>query len=346
MVNRTVFRRFRRICCFSMGIKNMLHKNSCQKEEKAIPSDSKKYFFRSVAITMKSHKLGDLLVASGLLTPQQLRTALLEQKETKEQLGKILLRHGALSPVQLYQKLAEQWCLKVSTAGMAVLMQTMTPSVARADDMSTVAPHAITAQFTLAAATVPSAYKPAQPSKQYPSLFGTQEVRSDDITAFKKWTTVMQRFENQMKTRSATSPRVMLWKAAIQELKDKSAAEKIRGVNNFLNQVAYVEDTMNYKKTDYWATPIEFLTRGGDCEDFAIAKYASLRALGFSPDQLRIAIVQDKIKNIPHAILVVYSDDGNFILDNQDKKAEYVANVTRYKPIFSINSNSWWLHRA
>jgi predicted transglutaminase-like cysteine proteinase len=97
---------------------------------------------------------------------------------------------------------------------------------------------------------------------------------------------------------------------------------------------------------DYWATPIEFLTRGGDCEDYAIAKYASLRALGFSADQLRVAIVQDKIKNVPHAILIIYSDAGNFVLDNQNKQVEPIEAVNRYQPIFSINSTSWWLHRA
>jgi len=302
--------------------------------------------FRTVAQKVKSTKLGDLLIAGGLLTPQQLRTALQEQEKTKEQLGKILVRHGAVSTVQLYQKLAEQWCLKASVAGMTILMETMAPAVARAEDPST--DHSqITAQFTLAAATVPSAFRQATIApRQYPELFGSQETRSDDISAFKKWTNVMQRFEDQMSTRSASAPRVMLWKAEIQRLKGKSVSEQIAGVNSFFNKVPYIEDIDNYGKTDYWATPIEFLSNGGDCEDFAIAKYASLRALGFSAEQLRIAIVQDKVKNIPHAILIVYSGEGNFVLDNQDKRVEYVADVTRYKPIFSINSTSWWLHKV
>ena len=70
-----------------------------------------------------------------------------------------------------------------------------------------------------------------------------------------------------------------------------------------------------------------------------------MRALGYSADQLRIAIVQDKIKNIPHAILIVYTDEGPFILDNQNKQVESAAAVTRYQPIFSLNSTSWWLHK-
>jgi predicted transglutaminase-like cysteine proteinase len=297
-------------------------------------------FFRAVARTVKSYKLGDLLVASGVITPRQLETALAEQKKSGGQLGAILIHHKALTAVQLYQKLAEQWCIKASAAGLAVLMQTTLPvATARADEQIN-DPDGMTAQFTLVSAAHASA------SRHYPELFGTHETQSNDITAFRKWTEVMGRFENQLKSLKASSPRVMLWKAEIRRLRDKSPREKIEGINRFLNQVAYIEDIDNYGKTDYWATPVEFLSRGGDCEDFAIAKYASLRALGFSSDQLRVAIVQDKIKNIPHAVLIVYSDEGNYVLDNQDKKVEAITAVNRYQPIFSINSTSWWKHSA
>lgn len=312
---------------------------SPEKQDTSPGSTLKGSFFRAVARTIKSFKLGDLLVASGAVTPEQLRSALLEQKKTGGQLGTILIGQGTITTGQLYHKLAEQWCLKASAAGLAVLMQTALPSSpAHADELSSNTRN-ISAQFTLAAATFST-------SKHYPQLFGTQETRSDDITAFKKWTEVMNRFEDQMKSVSASAPRVMLWKAEIRNLRNKSTREKIEGINNFLNKISYIEDTDNYGKSDKWATPVEFLSRGGDCEDFAIAKYASLRALGFSADQLRIAIVQDKIKDIPHAVLIVYSDAGNFVLDNQDKKVEAITAVNRYQPIFSINSTSWWLHRA
>ena len=323
----------------------MFQKEHRSKENPVAVPKLRDSFFRAVVRTFKSYKLGDLLVASSLISSQQLETALAEQKETGERLGKVLIRHGSVSAVQLYSKLAEQWCLKASAAGITLIMQSVTPTVALADSSTGSSSSNITAQFTLASAAVSPAY--AETSiRRYPGLFGTQEVKSDDITAFKKWTDVISRFESQMKTISTSSPRIMLWKAEIQKLKDLSPREQIEGVNAFLNKVPYVEDEQNYGKTDYWATPIEFLSRGGDCEDFAIAKYASLRALGFQPHQLRVAIVQDEIRNIPHAILIVYSGDDNFVLDNQDKKVEYVSSVTRYKPIFSINSSSWWLYKA
>jgi predicted transglutaminase-like cysteine proteinase len=296
-------------------------------------------FFHNMAHSLTISKLGDLLVASGVISAEQLTAALTEQAKNNEQIGKILIRQGAISAVHLYQKLAQQWCLKASAAGITLMMQTALPVPARADEIGNSA--GVSAQFTLAAA--PGA---AANAIRYPALFGTREVRSNDISAFKKWTEVMNRFEKQMRTASANTPRAQMWKEEMNRLKGLSQREQIEGVNAFFNQITYIEDIDNYGKTDKWATPFEFMERGGDCEDFSIAKYTSLRMLGFSTDQLRVAIVQDKIKDIPHAILIVYSDAGSYVLDNQDKQVETIAAVSRYQPIFSINTRSWWLHKA
>lgn len=319
-------------------------------------------FLRSIGQRLHSTRLGDLLTASGLITAEQLDNALLIQRQTREPLGKILVREGSLSAIQLYRKLTEQWCLKASAAGLTMMMQVMTPSSARAEEPSIsrvqlavlAAPSQASSVAAARAATIAPAAAPSfatptaavrpQLQRGKGGLFGSTEVRSTDISAFTKWTTVMARFEQQMGTQSNT-PRVQSWKASIKRLQGMSEADKVAGVNDYVNKVNYIEDRQNYNKSDYWATPIEFFARGGDCEDFAIAKYASLRALGFRADQMRIAIVQDKIKNIPHAILIVYTDEGTFVLDNQDKRTRTASDVNRYKPIFSINSGAWWLHK-
>ena len=55
--------------------------------------------------------------------------------------------------------------------------------------------------------------------------------------------------------------------------------------------------------------------RGGDCEDFALAKKQALIARGIAPQRLLIATVLDRKSN-PHAVLVVRTDTGDFVLDN------------------------------
>lgn len=301
-------------------------------------------FFKAVGKKIQSYKLGDLLLGANLITQNQLDYALATQKREGGQLGQILVNQGSVSAVHLYRKLAEQWCIKASTAGLTLMMgmATITPAKA-ADSVS-----GISGDFMMASAAsvTRSATQPAIERQQnYPSLFGTKEIKSDNIKPFNKWTDMLARFEDQVNAQ-ASAPRLQMWKASLRSMKSLSTEEKIKAVNEYVNRTRYIEDNQNWSKSDYWATPIEFFSRGGDCEDFAIAKYASLRALGVPHDQMRIAIVQDQIKNIPHAVLIVYSDEGTFVLDNQEKMAKQASAVTRYKPIFSINRTSWWLHKA
>ena len=134
------------------------------------------------------------------------------------------------------------------------------------------------------------------------------------------------------------------FKSQLETLRGLPASKMIAGVNDIVNRVPYINDSNIYGQSDYWATPVEFLKNGGDCEDFAITKYVALRALGVPEERMRILILQDMQKNIPHAILVVYTDNGPVLLDNQIKSVTSVDRVSHYKPIFSINRDGWWLH--
>lgn len=299
-------------------------------------------FFHTVALHLKKNRLGDLLVSSGVITPEQLESALAMQARTREPLGRVLIKSGAISAAMLYRKLAEQWCVRVSAYGLTFMMgATAVPSTARA------AGQGQSGQIVLASAVTVAPHNKTA-SLKYPSLFGTTEIRSDNTAAFTKWTKMLDRFEKQLTAHSAaTAPRLQAWKAELSRIRHLSTADKIAAVNNYINQVEYITDAKNWGQSDYWATPVEFFSRGGDCEDFAIAKYASLRALGMPAERLRIAIVHDKIKNIPHAVLIVYAENGqSYVLDNQDKAMRNINSVTRYKPIFSINQASWWMHRV
>ena len=172
-----------------------------------------------------------------------------------------------------------------------------------------------------------------RPDVQSHKLFGTREVASRDISAFTKWTDILNKLD-----------RVSFNDVQTAQFKNMPLSAKVSAVNEYVNKTRYIEDKKNFGKSDYWATPAEFFARGGDCEDFAIAKYAMLKELGVLESQMRLAIVQDKIKNIPHAVLIVYTDQGPMLLDNQIKRTSQVASVDRYKPIYSINANGWWRH--
>jgi len=173
------------------------------------------------------------------------------------------------------------------------------------------------------------------------SLFGTSEKKSSDISAFTRWTNMLKRF-NQI----LHGPQVdaAAWNAAVASFRTLAVPKMIVKVNDFMNAKPYRTDLQNWGVTDYWSTPNEFLQRGGDCEDFVIAKYFALSSAGLPDSLLRVVIVQDLQKNIPHAILACYATGDALILDNQIKAVTKASGIKHYKPIYSINREAWWYH--
>lgn len=177
-----------------------------------------------------------------------------------------------------------------------------------------------------------------------PKLFGADEQRYTDLSAFTKWTGVLESFKKEF-PKSGDQVHVRDWMKFMAGLKGKSKAEQIKAVNKYMNEVPFVPDEKNYGVADYWATPMEFLARGGDCEDYAFAKYVSLRSLGFAKEDMRLAIVYDNKMRMPHAVLIVYHDGEANVLDNQSEDVSSSAELkNRYKPIYSISQVAWWRH--
>ncbi|MCB1532048.1 MAG: transglutaminase-like cysteine peptidase [Alphaproteobacteria bacterium] len=288
--------------------------------------------------SLSRNKLGELLVIHGIITSEELLTALHQQKKNNRPLGQILIENKLISKYQLAAVLGRQYVIRTLAAGvffMASMGASMGKS-ARADMIKDVP-----AQISLTS-TANSAFGKMN---SYPALFDTAEKRSGSLKAFTKWTGMFDRFERELR-KSENQDIVREWQndlAGFQGLELKKMASK---VNSLMNEKQYIVDSKNWGQSDYWATPIEFMKRGGDCEDFAIAKYTALRSLGVPEERMRIAIVHDKQKNIPHAILIVYTDEGPYILDNQNKNLVSGSGVGRYRPIFSINRTAWWLHQA
>ncbi|MSO65276.1 MAG: hypothetical protein EXQ85_05675 [Alphaproteobacteria bacterium] len=92
--------------------------------------------------------------------------------------------------------------------------------------------------------------------------------------------------------------------------------------------------------------PAEFFSRFGGCEDFAIAKYLSLASAGFDTAKLRVVVVQDLNLKGQHAVLAVEFDGKSWILDNQIKQVIEADKIKHYRPIYSVNDQAWWLHKA
>jgi predicted transglutaminase-like cysteine proteinase len=88
---------------------------------------------------------------------------------------------------------------------------------------------------------------------------------------------------------------------------------------------------------------LEFLQKGGDCEDYATAKYMILRLLGYSAEALRIVVVYDRKTREYHAVVAVNDDQGNVRLLDIDNRI-YRGKPAAYRYIYAVNENSIWDH--
>jgi predicted transglutaminase-like cysteine proteinase len=141
------------------------------------------------------------------------------------------------------------------------------------------------------------------------------------------------------------APQRRAWRNLVHGLATEPRAAQLAGVNRFVNTVPYASDAATYGVRDYWAGPWSFLVGVGDCEDYAIAKYATLRALGIPAADMRILVVDDSLRGLAHAVLAVRDGDRTWLLDNQADRLLDARADARYVPYYAVNEERRWLYR-
>lgn len=90
--------------------------------------------------------------------------------------------------------------------------------------------------------------------------------------------------------------------------------QRLGEVNAGVNaEIAFVSDMDNLGLEENWDFP-----RGcrGDCEDFVLEKRERLVALGFPRASLTVAFAFHEVQFFPHAVLLVETTTGTWVLDN------------------------------
>ena len=145
---------------------------------------------------------------------------------------------------------------------------------------------------------------------------------------------IKQQYGNEASLRIAT------WQKLSQARLGLNADVKLTQVNNFFNGLAFKSDEDNWGMDDYWTSPVEFLiNNSGDCEDYAIAKYFTLKAMGFPIDRLRITYVTSTQLTQPHMVLAYYEQESDdpLILDNLSPYVLHAKERRDLTPIHSFN---------
>jgi len=153
---------------------------------------------------------------------------------------------------------------------------------------------------------------------------------------------------NKAEQKYGQSARSLLvsWEDLIISDTSQTDREKLEKVNNFFNQIEYIEDIYHWGQKDYWATPVEFLvTFGGDCEDYTIAKYFTLKAMGIPEEKLNLTYVKALTYNVHHMVLTYYSTPGSepLVLDNIETDIRPASQRQDLLPIYSFNGTGLWL---
>lgn len=181
-------------------------------------------------------------------------------------------------------------------------------------------------------------------------LYGSATVFHRGTAAFPQWTDVMQRAADETRTKrvcaaAAESDCVPAeWRALLETIAPLPLMAKLETVNRTFNALPYVPAWQNWHRASYWETPFELLARGGQCEDYAIAKYLALRAVGVGDDVIRVLIVRDTDLGVDHAVLLADVGGQSYLLDNLQPRIVSAAQATQYRPYYAINLSGYWTY--
>lgn len=191
--------------------------------------------------------------------------------------------------------------------------------------------------------------------KPQPVLVASGLVISLILSVFAIATIDPQKMQQLMQVRYGNDGVALLgaWNRMLNNAAQTPAEQQLTAVNHFFNQhIRYTDDTTLWKKSDYWATPLETLgVRAGDCEDFTIAKYLSLLQLGIPVEKLRLIYVKAQIGGTQsqtfqaHMVLGYYATPNAtpMIMDSLIDGIEPANQRTDLHPVFSFNSQGMWV---
>jgi len=143
--------------------------------------------------------------------------------------------------------------------------------------------------------------------------------------------------------------RVLFWNDLIVANLHIDEIDKLTKVNAFFNELEFINDIDHWGKEDYWATPLQMLTsNGGDCEDFSIAKYFTLREMGIPAERMRLTYVKALELDQAHMVLTYYAspDAEPLVLDNLVADILPSSERKDLLPVYSFNGNGLWLAKS
>ena len=136
------------------------------------------------------------------------------------------------------------------------------------------------------------------------------------------------------------------WHELVRKVSALEGEARLQAANEGINSLlAYAGDDEIYGVGDYWATLAESMARGrGDCEDIAIAKMWLLNAAGIDLSSMRLVVLKDTLRNLDHAVLSVFENGHQYVLDNTAWKVGRADWMRGYRPIYALSLDQSWIY--
>ena len=179
-----------------------------------------------------------------------------------------------------------------------------------------------------------------------PEPFGLFAFRAPEGALWRKWRALeadmikdadsLHRCQNDATT---CSPAASQFARLVASAKTKGGHAQLEHINQSVNlAIRYVSDSMQHGVADRWSSALASIATGqGDCEDYAIAKYAALTEAGFAAEDLRLVLVRDRAVREDHAVLAVHHDGKWLIMDNRSALLREDNQISSFTPLFAIN---------
>jgi len=192
---------------------------------------------------------------------------------------------------------------------------------------------------TLAAAAPDFAANSAEP-------FGISATALAAGALHDKWLGLQRRLDDDMvqlalcegDREGCVSPAALRLLAIVDAGRQRDGRARLGEINRAINlAIRAISDEAQYGETDVWASPLATFIRGaGDCEDYAIAKFAALRLAGIAADDLRILIMRDA-RGEDHAVAAARLDGRWLTLDNRRMAMIEDTEIRNYRPTFVMD---------
>jgi len=179
--------------------------------------------------------------------------------------------------------------------------------------------------------------------------FGLFATRLSAGGLLEKWKGVEHKLEDDMEQLAlcdgdrehCVSPAALRFLAIVDAARARDGRARFGEINRAINlAIRSMSDMAQHGQIDVWSPPLDtFASGAGDCEDYAIAKFAALRMAGVSPDDVRIVVLRDMLHGEDHAVVLARLDGHWLTLDNRRMAMIEDVDVRNHRPLFVIDDS-------